>query len=121
MKPNGTIPGTEDAWDNRTLGADPNFAVLADASDEASIDAALGLQPISIRLQKSLIEDFKLIAQLNGLGYQTLMRQVLTRFADSEKKRILREVASAAAKRKAEKAAEDEDEEGTARRAASGG
>ena len=74
MKSNGTIPGTEEAWDSRALGSDPNFAVLADASDEGAIDAALGLQPISIRLQKSLVEDFKLIAQLNGLGYQTLMR-----------------------------------------------
>jgi hypothetical protein len=118
MKPNGTIPGTEEAWDSRALGSDPNFAVLADSPDEGAIDAALGLQPISIRLQKSLVEDFKLIGQLNGLGYQTLMRQVLTRFADSEKKRVLREGASAAAKRKAEKAAEGE--EGPAPRAASG-
>jgi hypothetical protein len=119
MKPNGTIPGTEEAWDSRALGSDPNFAVLADASDDGAIDAALGLQPISIRLQKSLVEDFKLIAQLNGLGYQTLMRQVLTRFADSEKKRILREVASAAVKRKADKAVAGGD--GPPSRVASGG
>jgi len=101
MNPNSKIPGTEEAWDSRELGSDPNFAVLPeDATDEVAIDSALGLQPISIRLQKSLIEDFKLIAQLNGLGYQTLMRQVLTRFADCEKKRVLREVVSAAVQRK---------------------
>ena len=56
---------------------------------------------------------------MNGLGYQTLMRQVLTRFADSEKKRILREVASAAVKRKADKAVEGGD--GPPSRVASGG
>jgi len=104
MKSNGKIAGTEDAWDNRELGSAPNFAVLLDNSDEVAIDDALALQPISIRLQKSLIEDFKLIARLDGLGYQTLMRQVLTRFADCEKKRIMREVASAAATRSLERA-----------------
>ncbi len=94
------IPGTEEAWDNRELGADANFAEVVKDVDEAAIDDSLELQPISIRLQKSLIEDFKLIAALNGLGYQPLMRQILTRFADGEKKRILREVAAGAAKRK---------------------
>ena len=90
---------TNDLWDSRELGAEEEFASVH-TSDEAAIDAALELQPISIRLQKSLIEDFKLIAQLSGLGYQPLMRQVLARFADCEKKRILREAASSAAQRK---------------------
>lgn len=93
-------PCDEDLWDNGKLGTDANFAeplAVAEAVSEAAIDTTLELQPISIRLQKSLIEDFKLIAQLSGLGYQPLMRQVLTRFADSEKKRILREVAASVA------------------------
>lgn len=90
---------THEPWDSRELGAEEKFATVH-ASDEAAIDAALELQPISIRLQKSLIEDFKLIAQLSGLGYQPLMRQVLARFADCEKKRILREAVSSAAQRK---------------------
>ena len=38
-----------------------------------------------------LIEDFKMIAALHGLGYQPLMRQTLRRFADAEKKRLLQE------------------------------
>jgi hypothetical protein len=42
-------------------------------------------------LQKSLIEDFKAIASLNGIGYQPLMRQILKRFVDCEKKRIIKE------------------------------
>jgi hypothetical protein len=84
------IPGTEDAWETGELGTDANFAAAADDMEDAKIDEALALQPISIRLQKSLIDDFKLIAKLNGIGYQPLMRQVLARFAESEKKRILR-------------------------------
>lgn len=112
MKTKIRIPGTEDAWDNRELGADEQFVKVAEGSDaeEAAIDEALELRPISIRLQKSLIEDFKLIAQLAGVGYQPLMRQVLTRFVDCEKKRILRDVVSDFEKRKQEETADDNDE-----------
>lgn len=81
----------DEQWDRGELGRDEQFARRVDGVDEAAIDAALDLQQISIRLQKSLIEDFKRIARLHGLGYQPLMRQVLTRFVDSEKKRVLRE------------------------------
>ncbi len=35
-----------------------------------------------------------MIAEINGIGYQPLIRQVLKRFADAEKKRILRERAA---------------------------
>lgn len=90
-----TIPASDEAWDERSLGADENFVIAADDDIDAIIDEAIGLQPISIRLQKSLIEDFKAIAELNGIGYQTLMRQVLKRFTDCEKKRLLRELAAA--------------------------
>jgi predicted DNA binding CopG/RHH family protein len=49
---------------------------------------------ISIRLPNPLIDDFKFIADTQGLRYQTLMRQVLVRFADSELKRIVHQAAS---------------------------
>ena len=84
------IEGTAEAWESGELGRDENFARSVEV-DEDAIDKALELQLISIRLQKSLIEDFKLIAKINGIGYQTLMRQILKRFADSEVKRLLRE------------------------------
>jgi hypothetical protein len=50
---------------------------------------------ISIRLSKSLIEDFKFLGDHYGIKYQTLMRQVLARFADAEKKNLARKAASA--------------------------
>jgi len=92
-KSNEKIKGTDVAWDEGLLGASEEHAAVANAN-EPQIDEALDLQMISIRLQKSLIEDFKYIAALHGLGYQPLMRQVLTRFADAEKKCLLRQVAS---------------------------
>ena len=89
------IIGTAEEWESGLLGKDEDFVAIAPAIDESHISESLDLQLISIRLQKSLIEDLKAIAQINGLGYQPLMRQVLTRFVNAEKKQILREKALA--------------------------
>lgn len=87
----GKIPDSDEAWDTGQLGRAAEHARPAAADSEKAIDASLGLQLISIRLQKSLIEDFKAIASLNGIGYQPLMRQILRRFVDGEKRRIARQ------------------------------
>lgn len=88
------ISSTDDAWDTRELGSSEAHVKVSDDLSEVEINDALELHPISIRLNKSLIEDLKMIADLHGLGYQPLVRQVLMRFADCEKKRILQEVHS---------------------------
>ena len=89
------IEGTAEAWDEGALGQSAEHA--RSVPEEAlglDVDESLGLQSISIRLQKSLIDDFKVIAKYHGgIGYQTLMRQILKRFADAEAKRILRQMA----------------------------
>ncbi len=85
------IQGSPEVWEDGSLGREEEFVHVSKAVDDAALNEAAGLQPISIRLQKSLIEDFKMIAEINGIGYQPLIRQVLKRFADAEKKRILRE------------------------------
>ncbi len=89
-----TIPASDEAWDNRLLGADDSFvrAVATDIADQ--IDEAAGSQLISIRMQKSTIEDLKVIATFNKLGYQTLMKQVVQRFVECEKKKIWRDLVS---------------------------
>ncbi|MDO8369650.1 MAG: hypothetical protein Q7S71_02880 [Candidatus Nitrotoga sp.] len=93
------ILDTEEAWSSGKLGREEEFAAIApDDNIDAIINEHLELQPISIRLEKSLIENFKNIAKMHGLGYQPLMRQTLKRFADCEMKRILREVAADMAK-----------------------
>jgi hypothetical protein len=73
----------DDVWEDRALGADEAFAEVApDINDQ--VDAALDLHPISIRLQRGLVDNLKALAQLNGLGYQPLIRQILQRWVDSE-------------------------------------
>lgn len=82
-------------WESGELGRDESF-VRKSEKDDQSIDDKVGLQMISIRLQKSLLEDLKAIAEIHGISYQPLMKQVLKRFVDTEKKQILRERASQA-------------------------
>lgn len=49
-----------------------------------------------------------MIAQLNGIGYQPLMRQVLARFADCEKKKIFWQAVREMKQRREEDAASEE-------------
>ena len=95
------ILGTNKAWEDGTLGRDEAYAARASAETVHQVDDALGLQMISIRLSKELIQDFKMIAQVHGIGYQPLMRDALTRFADAEIKKMAVQYAND----KAEKAA----------------
>lgn len=57
---------------------------------EEAVEQSLAMQMISLRLPNRLIEDLKLIARNEGLGYQPLMRRVLTRFASAELKMMAR-------------------------------
>lgn len=106
MNTNPQIQDADDAWDEGLLGRDEKFAQVANHIDIAALDVALDMQMISIRLPKSLIEDFKSIAQLHGLGYQPLMRQALQRFADGEKKMLLQDTAREHVKNKRQREAD---------------
>lgn len=94
-------PGTEVAWEGGELGENLESAKVVAPEAEHAVQEALGMQLISIRLPKSVIEDFKVIAQIEGIGYQPLMREALVRYAESESKRIMREYASKVAADKA--------------------
>ncbi len=54
-----------------------------------AVDENIGLQMISIRLQKGLVEDLKFIATAHGIGYQPLIKDILHRFVVHEKKQII--------------------------------
>ena len=85
------IPASNEAWESGELGDDLKFAKIFEGDIQPHVDEAIAMQSISIRLPKSLVETFKLLAQEHGLGYQPLMRRVLTRFAEAEMKRVLKE------------------------------
>jgi len=86
------IKGSAEAWENGELGRDEKFVSRVDI-DNSLLDEAVGLKSISVRMPTSLIEDLKDIGQIHGLGYQPLMKQILSRFVEAEKKRLLKEAA----------------------------
>lgn len=75
-------------WESRELGADPNFSKSSPvpANFHEILNKSSNMQMISIRLPKDLITDLKEIGSAQKLGYQALMREVLKRFVDAEKK-----------------------------------
>lgn len=73
-------------WESGQLGNSIEHAVPAPAEHEKTLDEAMGLQMISIRLPKALIDDLKYFAEREGLGYQPLMRRILIRWAGHEYK-----------------------------------
>jgi uncharacterized protein (DUF4415 family) len=87
------ISAIDDSWDDETFGEVDEGALTVATKDVAErLDVASGTQLVSIRMQKSMIDAFKAIAANNNdIGYQTLMKQILQRFIDSEMKRIWRE------------------------------
>ena len=76
---------SEEAWENRELGATESFVRKVSPAREKTLDEKLGLQIISIRLQKNLIDSLKELAGEDGLGYQPYIRQVLTQHVRNKK------------------------------------
>lgn len=83
-----------EVWDDEDIGNDEQFVRKVSASAQKEIDDVLGLQAISIRLPKELIEQFKVLAKIHGMGYQPLMREALKRFALHETKVIMTQLAN---------------------------
>ena len=77
----------EEAWERGELGASEAFVCRVSSEREKAIEEGLGLQMISIRIQKDLIDDLKTLAHEAGIGYQPYIRQLLTHHVNSKKKR----------------------------------
>jgi uncharacterized protein (DUF4415 family) len=82
------IADTPEVWESGELGQSHEYAKVAPSKLASEIDDALGLQMISIRLDKELIDIFKLLGSKYQMGYQTLMREALKRFVDGELKMV---------------------------------
>jgi hypothetical protein len=80
----GTVKGTTENWESGKLGLSEEHSVPASEEEMAALDDALDLKLISIRLQKTLIDQLKLVARYHGIGYQPLIRDILNRFTGHE-------------------------------------
>lgn len=80
-----------DPWETGELGRSMEHAVAVSEDEARALDDSLGLQLISIRLQKKLIENLKMIAGHHGIAYQPMIRDLLNRFVAFEFESILKE------------------------------
>ena len=84
-------------WESREYGADEEYVERVvldreclDVIDGKDIEKLNGkMQLISIRLPEQLIQDLKQIGKKEGLGYQTLIREVMKRFVAAENRKEL--------------------------------
>lgn len=107
------------AWESGDLGSSVAHAVAVSAEHESSVDEALGLQMISIRLPRALIDDLKYFAKQEGLGYQPLMRRVLMRYVSHEYKNVATEQLVSGGRKPARKKQEGQEDEAIPMRVAS--
>lgn len=84
-------------WESRELGGDHNFVKSSPvpANFHEILSKSSNMQMISIRLPQDLIADLKEIGSAQKLGYQALMREILKRFVDAEKKVMYRDLLKA--------------------------
>ncbi|MGP5203870.1 hypothetical protein ACTXKB_14025 [Psychrobacter aquimaris] len=94
-----------DKWENGELGDSEEFdrpstmakelKKLLNGVEDSSDDCVKPkMQLISMRLPTTLITDLKNIGEIENLGYQTLAREVLTRFVEAESRKKLNELLS---------------------------
>lgn len=81
-----------DPWETGELGRSAEHARVVSPERTAAVDESLGLQPISFRIHKDLLRQLKEIADYRGIGYQPLMRDVLSRWAGGEMLAIVQEM-----------------------------
>lgn len=84
-------------WESREYGADEEYVErvvlnreyldVIDGKDTEKLNGKMQL--ISIRLPEQLIQDLKQIGKKEGLGYQTLIREVMKRFVAAENRKEL--------------------------------
>ena len=89
MKEEKGLYDNVELWENDTLGNNRETAKLASFSMK-DLQEAIGLQPISLRMQKDVLDNLKFIAKHYGIGYQPLIKQILKSFVDSEMDQILK-------------------------------
>ena len=88
------IKGTTRNWESGRLGLSEDHAepISAEEMIELADGLDLELKPISIRLPKLLIKQLKFIAYMHGVGYQPLIRDILSRFSRHEMVDLVKQI-----------------------------
>jgi len=94
---------TNELWETKQLGADLEHARASSDEEEKALDDAMGLQLLTFRMPKLIIEQLKQLAKLEGLGYQPLMRRVLVGYVQENTHKLERLLTPAEATEKGDK------------------
>ena len=78
------IQNTAEAWESGKLGREIKHAKASSKEVDIQVDKALDLEIISIRLEKDLIESFKILGKKYDVSYKPLMRHALKSFIQSQ-------------------------------------
>lgn len=97
------LTADHELWDKRELGASVEHFALVSDEEQREIEEGFGLQSISLRLNRNLIEQFRNLAKLEGIGYQPLMRIVLTDYAKENEYKLITLFSATEAARRADK------------------
>lgn len=83
------IPGTDENWENGTLGCSIKHARVAPPEVSKEMDDILGIETINLRLPKKLVDDYKKFARVNSnsgnvgnINFKTLMKTAIQHFYD---------------------------------------
>ena len=90
-------------WDSKQLGTSEEHARPSSAEQQEALDDATGMQLLSIRLPKTMIEQYKQLARLEKLGYQPYMRKVLVQHMRENEHRLEQLLTPAEATEKADR------------------
>lgn len=71
-------------WESGKLGTNRATVRVAGPEIEEMFDRTTAMKLVTIRLPIPLIDALKVIAEYHGVGYQPMVRDLLTRFALSE-------------------------------------
>lgn len=97
-----TLVADHEKWDDH-VGL-PEYTVFLSDEECRAIDEDLGFRAISLRMDKTLIDQFKELARLDGIGYQPLMRYVLMDYAKANEHRLIALLSASEAAQRADKA-----------------
>jgi uncharacterized protein (DUF4415 family) len=86
MKNTRKKTSSEEAWEKGEVGASEAHTRKVPSSREKAVDEGLGLLMISIRIQKDIIDELKLLAREMGIGYQPYIRQLLVQHVRTKRK-----------------------------------
>ena len=77
------IVGTAEAWESGELGMDINTVQQISAEEQAHVDAALGIELVSIRLPMTLVSELTEAAKDSGIGLRPLIRCILQEYINT--------------------------------------